>query len=324
MISVEQSVYDCITKHALFEKGATVIVGLSGGPDSVFLLHMLCKMKVSHQFTIVAAHVDHGWRAESEKDVQFCAELCKKLGVRFVTQKLSDLESEIKFDGSREAYAREARRLFFERCAQAYGAPVIALGHHADDQQETFFIRLVRGASLTGLAVMRYKHGLYVRPLLDCSKDAIVAYLAQEGIAYLDDATNTSDAFLRNRIRNAVLPALQKVDSRVSQNLLQSIEQLQHADAYMEHAMQQIWHSIITQEGDDVFVDIAHLLAQPQIMRRRLLLHWLTQSSVPFTPTKQFFAEIERFLQMQGSKQHQVHTSWAIDKRKQHARIIKR
>ncbi len=138
-------------QHNLIPPHATLIVGLSGGPDSVLLLHYLAALAHTHNLTLIAAHLDHEWRPDSYKDVEFCQELTQRLGIKLVASKLSDLSLSRKFNGSKEEYARSMRRHFLEQIQHQYHANFIALAHHADDQQETFFIRMMRGTSLSGL-----------------------------------------------------------------------------------------------------------------------------------------------------------------------------
>ncbi len=322
-LTLSQKAQNLIKKESLIAPGSTIIVGLSGGPDSVALLHILKELKPELNLNLIAAHLDHGWRPESAKDAQFCSQLCKRWGVCFITQKLSKFSSGVKFNGSREEFARKIRRQFFEDLMHEHGASAIALGHHADDQIETFFIRLIRGASLTGLTGMRAQHGAYIRLLLGCTKQEILDYLKDNDIAYLTDSTNARDEYLRNRIRNKLLPAFAEIDARAHNNLLQTIDRLQHTENYLTEHTQEIWQQIAMQEGGAWCVDSEQLLAQHVSMRQRLLLHWLILEQVPFVPTQDFFAEIERFLHRPGSKTHQIHTQWGIQKKKNVIQIIK-
>lgn len=319
-----------IEQHALLEQGATVIVGLSGGPDSVALLHLLNELKDTYKLILVAAHIDHGWRPESEKEAEFCRDMCVRLGVRIETRKLSDLSVGVKFNGSREEYARTIRRQFFAELAQQYGASAIALGHHADDQKETFFIRLVRGASLTGLVGMRPKHGLAIRPLLCVSKQEILDYLTEHNIPYVVDQSNDSDAYLRNRIRHTLIPAFKAVDTRALMQLQETMHQLQQLEDYLTAHTDQLWQQIaqpayaMAESDGGWLVDIKQLLDLPVSMRHRLYVKWLIVADVPFVPTQRFFAEIERFLRTKNEvAQHQLHESWVMYKKKGKAYVNK-
>src|SRR5206468_2404664 len=160
---------------------------------------------------LVAAHVNHGWRPEADADARFCQDVAHTLGIGYEQAHLHELMGK-KFNGSHEEMARHARRSFFMHCAQNYQADRIALAHHADDQQETFFIRMLRGATLTGLASMRSRHDMYVRPLLHTYKEDMLAYLHAHSISYCHDATNADTRYLRNRIRHTVVPVLKACD----------------------------------------------------------------------------------------------------------------
>ena len=148
--------------QSLALNNTTVVVGLSGGPDSICLLHYLYKLKKQQNLHIIAAHLDHEWQESSKIAVQTCSDICNALDITLVSKKLSELKFESKWNGSQEELGRKMRRFFFESVAQEYQASSIALAHHQQDQHETFFIRLLRGSSLTGLTGMKEKDGLYV------------------------------------------------------------------------------------------------------------------------------------------------------------------
>ncbi len=295
---------------------STIIIGLSGGPDSVFLLHLLVGLRETYNLKLIAAHLDHEWRAESHQDVQFCQRLCDQLGVPLVHQNISDLGLTFKFNGSKEDIGRKARRFFLQKICAEYHAHAIALGHHAQDQQETFFIRLLRGASLSGLTGMKAHEGIYIRPLLQTDKAEILAYLEQHASAYLADPSNESDIYLRNRIRASVIPALKLCDNRFDTNFAATMQRLQETESFLEDLTRHTFQTIAT-FSDSWRVDCTQLLALHPTLRYRIVLHWFCLEKIPFTPSQSFFDEIIRFLDSEGSKKHAVHTDWMMIK-KQH------
>ncbi len=133
-----------VQKHQLIPQGSKVVLGLSGGPDSVFLLHYLAHRQKKGSISLIAAHLDHEWRPDSAKDEQFCREIAQKNNICYTRCKLSKLSLEYKFNGSTEELGRKARRHFLESVKTEHHADYIALAHHLQDQQETFFISLVR------------------------------------------------------------------------------------------------------------------------------------------------------------------------------------
>jgi tRNA(Ile)-lysidine synthase len=305
-----------IDKHNLLMPHSTVVVGLSGGPDSVCLVHILMQLQKHYDIKVVAAHLDHEWRPNSAEDTQFCAELATRLGIPFVTAKASTIQVDKKPTGSKEELGRILRRCFLESVAQEHGATTIALGHHYDDQQETFFIRLIRGASIAGLASMRPKAGMYVRPLLDVTKTWIMQYLKEHNLSYREDYTNVSELYLRNRIRLNVLPAVRTCDPRFEVTFKHTLESIQETDDFLDRFTETLFSTLAHGEDETLLIDKDKLLACDAFLYPRLLVHWLCKMQVPFTPTTSFFEEIIRFLKQPGSGTHSMHPMWSIVKKK--------
>lgn len=312
-----QKIHAFIEKNQLIKPGDTIIIGLSGGPDSIFLLHFLASIREELNLELIAAHLDHGWRVDSAKDAQFCKETARGLGIECRIQKLSDLGLSLKFNGSLEEIGRQARRHFFETTLNQYQAQAIALGHHLQDQQETFFIRLIRGASLSGLVGMRPRHGNFIRPLLSISKDEILAFLHERNIAYLNDPTNDTDTFLRNRIRQQVLPALKACDARFEKSFIATMERLHALEVHLEQETAQLLQRLALHKGDKKGLQIKQLLLLPAIMQERLLIAWLCQEQVSFPVREQFLHEIMKFLHSPRGGMHAVHHAWSIGKKQE-------
>ena len=313
-----------ISQNRLIEPNSTIIIGLSGGPDSVFLLYYLHSLAKKLNLKLIAAHLDHEWRADSAKDSKFCHELCHELDIPFIYTTISELGAQLKFKGSKEELGRNARRLFLEELAQEENAAAIALAHHADDQQETFFIRLIRGASLPGLTGMKPKEGLYIRPLLEIKKEEILDYLKKNKIEYIEDPSNQSAAFLRNRIRNQVLPELRKVDSRFDANFAKTLKRLKQTDAFLHKLTTDTFEQLkIANIKGILLLNLNQLVKLEPVLQDRILIHWLVQEQVSFVPTKKFLDEITRFLSQSGSKEHQIHHDWKLVKKKNHVYIEK-
>jgi len=316
-----QNIHDYIAKNQLMCSGSKIIIGLSGGPDSVFLLHLLANLSKEHNITLIAAHLDHEWRMESAQDVEFCRTLAQRLQIDFITRKISDLGLAFKFNGSKEEIARKARRHFFDSVKKDTGADSIALAHHAQDQQETFFIRMLRGATLTGLTAMKAQQSPYIRPLLHTNKTDIVDYLHTHNIAYLIDSTNSSDAFLRNRIRMNVLPALGNCDARFDANFLSTITRLQETESFLQELTAHIFEQITQYDNEIWHIDVEKLLALHAVMRYRIVLYWLCAQNVPFGSSQNFFDEMLRFLDTPDSKEHKMNETWKLIKKKNMAWI---
>jgi tRNA(Ile)-lysidine synthase len=302
-----------IAQHQLIPAKSTIILGFSGGPDSVFLLHLLSNMH--HQGAIariIAAHLDHQWRPNSTEDVVFCRKQADLYNIEFVSTTLAKVGT---FKGSREEVGRAARRTFLTTLAGQHNASLIALGHHYDDQQETFFIRLLRGASLTGLTGMRPQQGLYIRPLLETKKSDILIYLHEERISYLNDPTNKSAEFLRNRIRMYALPSLRACDQRFDTSFARILSHLQETEDFLAQLTQTTFENLKVSYETPYQLSVPSFLECHPALQRRLLVHWLCQERVQFPVTTQFFDEIMRFLYQPGNGKHQLHKEWSLIKR---------
>ncbi len=316
----KQKITNFITKHQLITPGSTVILGLSGGPDSVFLLHFLAAWHKEGIIHLIAAHLDHGWRDESYQDMVFCKELCTQLGIPFVTAHACEFQ--IPQKGSKEEIGRILRRLFFEQVAQKNNARIIALAHHKDDQLETFFLRLIRGSSIAGLTGIKPKQGLYVRPLLEVSKAEIVSYLAANQHVYMKDQTNDSLDFLRNRIRHIIIPAFKRTDERSYQTLMQTIKSLQETDDFLAQHTKQLFDSIATIKNDMKALQLSLFKNLHPAMQKNIVLYWLCNEQVSFPATNAFLQEIIRFLCTPQGGTHQIQTQWSIIKKSTHAFIV--
>ena len=190
-------------------RGATpagVVAGLSGGADSVALLHALAAIP---GLRLVAAHLDHGLRPGSAADAAFCRALCRRLGVRLRVGR-ADVRARAARDGAGiEAAARDERRAFLETVRGAEGARWIALAHTGDDQAETVLLRLLRGSGSAGLGAMRARAGRVLRPLLGVTRADVVDHLAAHGLDWREDPTNADPKILRNRVRHELIPYLE-------------------------------------------------------------------------------------------------------------------
>ena len=210
--------------------GARVIVGLSGGPDSVALLDGILCVADEQELTVVAAHLDHGLREGSGNDAAYCAALCRNLGVPFRAARADVRARAQKDKRGLEDAARKERYAFLKRVAEEEGARFIFVGHNQNDQAETLLMHLLRGAGTTGLAAMRPRRGMLLRPLLDVPRKQILAHLEARGLAFLQDASNESLAFTRNRIRLELLPVLRALNPRVVEALARTARLLRSDD----------------------------------------------------------------------------------------------
>ena len=210
-MSLTERALAAIHRHALLRDGSRVLIGLSGGADSVALLLLMRELERDGALTVAgAAHLNHQLRgAEADGDEAFCAALAGALGVPFAAERVDVGALARAQKRSIEDAARIARQAFFERTAVALGADVVAVAHTREDQAETFLLRLLRGSGARGLAAILPRAGRVVRPLLDVARADLRAYLASRGQAFREDSSNADVAMTRNRIRHELIPSLE-------------------------------------------------------------------------------------------------------------------
>ena len=201
-----------IKSHRLLDKHDAVLIGVSGGPDSLALLHVLLGLKKEWGLTIYVAHLDHMLRGDSKADSKFVMRQCRALGIPFIFKQVNMKKSAR--EGSIEEACRNARLEFLCQAAQNIRADKIALGHNLDDQAETVLMRLLRGSGLYGLAGILPKKEIlghtFIRPLLGVRRREIETFLKRKKLVPRRDRTNQQDKFFRNKIRIRLLPLLEK------------------------------------------------------------------------------------------------------------------
>ncbi len=229
-----EKVKAAIKRENLIPDGVRVMVGVSGGADSVALLHILHKLG----YDVVAAHLNHSIRGtEADADEAFVKDLCAKLGIECIASRVDVPEFAKKKGISLEMAAREARHVFFQTLEKP---SVICLAHHADDQLETFFLRAARGTGSTGLGGMKCSQKLarlqIVRPMLGIRRSEIFQWLEKEGVMWREDTSNADETIPRNLVRHQILPNLGKINERAAENILRTMEILRDEEADSEKA----------------------------------------------------------------------------------------
>ena len=216
-MQILEQVRATIRQHTLLETGDSVLIGVSGGADSVCLLHILNQLKQELEITISVAHIHHGIRAEeADRDAEFVRKLCKKLKVPYFLRKISVPEFAKEEGLSEEMAGRILRYRCFRELCSANGITRIATAHHRNDQAETVLMRVLRGAGIDGLSGIRYaRQDGVVRPLLDITRDEIECYCTENNLEYCTDTTNESEQYVRNRIRKQLLPELERFNPNV-------------------------------------------------------------------------------------------------------------
>ncbi|WP_138756017.1 tRNA lysidine(34) synthetase TilS [Paenibacillus sinopodophylli] len=263
-------------ERGLWSAGDCVIVAVSGGPDSMALLHMLSSLSQSGMITIVAAHVNHGFRPqESAHEREVVQAFAKQLGVicETITLDMPAYIEETRMNG--QAASRERRYAFLHDIASRYDASRIALAHHADDQAETVLMRVIRGTGLTGLAGMAAKRSEknveLIRPLLRMNKSELLRYCEEHHIPYCTDSSNKERHYFRNIIRLDILPYLSNHNPQLSQSLQRLAEVAGAEDDWMDKQTDALFAQLVTLSPDECAISCLDLRGLHVALQRRLI-----------------------------------------------------
>ena len=261
MREVLEKVRIFIRQHHLLQDESRVVVGLSGGSDSVCLAHILDKLG----YQVVAAHCNFHLRGdESMRDEQFVVSLCQQMGWNLHQEDFDTAVYARQKGISIEMAAREYRYDWFKRLKEEVGAEAIAVGHHQDDNVETLLLNLTRGTGIKGLCGMQPKNGDVVRPLLCLTRKDILTYLEDVHQTYVTDHTNLEDDFARNKVRLDVLPLLETINQGAMKNLASTQENLTEVMKVYQQAMQDaITNCVEQKENGEIHIDIQKLQTLP-------------------------------------------------------------
>jgi tRNA(Ile)-lysidine synthase len=295
-IKLESKVTDFIQRYNLIPPEETVVVGVSGGADSVCLLHILAKWQKGLQIKLHVAHLDHQLRGvESEADAKYVSSLAGSFGIPITIDRQDVAAYRVERNFSVEEAARELRYAFLARVAREVGANRIAIGHTRDDQVETILMHILRGTGITGLCglapcspmvydrqemswpasplSLRAKRSnlLVIRPLLDITREETASYCQEHQLDPHIDSSNRSFSFFRNRLRLQLLPLLRQYNPSVDQALLRLADIAKEDNAFVEQQASELWDEVARQENNTIYMDRKQIASLPIVLQRQLL-----------------------------------------------------
>ncbi len=289
-----QRIQTNIEKYALMRSGTHVLLGISGGADSIAMLHALATLRKPLDITLSVAHLNHSIRPEAAEDAEFVAAQSRKLGCAFYLGHADVPALVAKSNASLEMAAREARYRFFAETAATCEADRVATAHTRDDQAETVLLKLCRGAGSSGLQGIARKTTItglrVVRPLLECSRANVESFLQESNIPWREDATNADTQLKRNRMRHAVLPYLEKhFNPRIKEALAKTATILSDENAILAQLTETALHAAVT---DNDALQIESLCTLDPAILRRVLQQWLLERGI--SPPHMHFDLISR------------------------------
>lgn len=262
-----------IKKYSMLSEGDKVLVGLSGGPDSVCLLHLLNQLKEEYKLTLYALYIDHGLRPdETPNEIEFCKKLCENHKAPFMTKTI-DVISYAKERGlNKQEAARELRYQTLENFAFETGANKIALAHNADDQAETFFMRILRGSGQKGLSGIPPVRGKIIRPLIEIERKEIEERLDKLSQTYILDSSNLKTDYFRNWIRLYVMPDFKKQNPDLVKTISRASEIIREEDNYLELIVTKTLMKLIPKKTDKMIeLFLVPLETMDRVILRRVL-----------------------------------------------------
>lgn len=273
MNATEQKVIRFISENNLILSGDRILIGLSGGPDSVFLLHFLNKFQKKFRIEIGAAHVNHLLRGkESDRDELFCKTICREISIPFFSIRKKVKSYSLKHKISLEAAGRKVRYDFFEKISNQHRYNKIATAHNADDNTETVLLNLIKGAGLKGISGIPIKRKNIIRPILVLSKNEILNYLENNLFEYRTDSSNLSNEYERNFLRNEIIPLIQKnINPAITNSVLNTSINLQRLNAGLSEISANLKSKITVIPGVKVSIPVGFIVDENEFISSYLI-----------------------------------------------------
>lgn len=271
---MKEKVLETIKKYNLIENGDKVVLGVSGGPDSISMLDILNEIK-QDKFKIVVAHINHMIREEAKYEEQYVQNYCEKNNIEFFVKRIDVLNLANNNKIGTEEAGRKVRYEFFEEVAQKTGANKIAIAHNKNDKVETIIMHILRGSGVSGLkGIEPIRDGKYIRPLIECERTEIEAYCEKKQLNPQIDKTNFENQYTRNKIRNICIPYIQK---EFNPNIIETIDRLSDViteeNNYLERQVEKIYEQILVESQEkQIILNLREFNKQETVIKNRLIL----------------------------------------------------
>lgn len=277
---LEDKVLNTIKKYEQIKSGDTIVVGVSGGPDSICLLNILKNLQNELKINIVVAHINHMIREEADSETEFVQEFCDKRNIRCFVKRADVLKIAKEKKLGTEEIGRKIRYDFFEEIKDKVGGNKIATAHNANDNAETVLMNLLRGTGSTGLkGIEPIRDNKLIRPIIECTRQEIEQYCNEKGLSPKYDKTNQENIYTRNKIRNLLIPYIQK---NFNPNIIETINRMSNLIADDEI----YFRSIVKQSYNDVFIgknekeiilDLKKFNILEKVIKSRLIIYTINE-----------------------------------------------
>ena len=273
---MKDKVIKTIKKYNLIQNGDKIVLGVSGGPDSISMLDILNSIKDEMGFEIYVVHVNHLIRTEAIDDEKYVEEYCKKNNIEFFAKRIDVLKiADTQKIGTEEA-GRKARYEFFKEIYSKVGANKIAIAHNKNDKAETIIMHLLRGSGLSGLkGIEPIRNNKYIRPLIECERSEIEKYCEENNLNPRIDKTNFENEYTRNKIRNIVIPYIKK---EFNPNIIETLDRLSEVATdesnYIDRQVQNTYNKLLLEKtGKQIILKWKEFNSQEKIIKSRLILY---------------------------------------------------
>lgn len=271
---LQEKVRNIIAKYNLLDKGDSVIVGVSGGPDSMTLLTLLLELKEEYNLQIYVAHVNHMIRENAIEDEEYVKKFCDKNNIKLFIKRENIIEKSKQDKKGLEETGREVRYNFFEEVSKNTNSNKIAIAHNLNDKIETIIMNLTRGTGISGLKGIEPKREKYIRPLIEIERSEIEKYCEEKKLNPRIDESNQDNTYTRNKIRNIVIPYIKKeLNTNIINNLNRLSEIVKENEEYLEKITTEAYKEILLEKQEKIIrFDTKKFIKQEKIIQKKLIL----------------------------------------------------
>ncbi len=276
---LEQNFLDTIKENNLINKGDVIVVGVSGGPDSITLLTCLNKYKDYLGIKLICAHINHLIRKDSTEDEQFVENVCEKMGIKCYVKRAEVEKIAKEQKKGTEEVGRKIRYDFFNEVAEKENANKIAIAHNMNDNAETMLLNIIRGSGLTGLeGIQAQEYGKYIRPLINCTREDIEEYCSKNNLQPRIDSTNKENIYRRNIIRNKILPEIKELNPNIVQSLSNLSKIVKVQNTHIKNEVENIYNKIGSPSLGKIELDLPEFQKLDLSVQQNLILYTISKA----------------------------------------------